>query len=107
MRSGFREVFRNRSEPAPDDAWERFSAALDDDFKTPAALAVMHEWRDHDLLSPGARASSGSSRSRQEDAPPERSSHSPSDGRLRARRVTSIEADRLRVQIEAAGLGRA
>ena len=35
---------------APDGAWERFSAALDDDFNTPAALAVMHEWRDHELL---------------------------------------------------------
>ena len=47
---GFREVFRNASEPAPADSWERFAAALDDDFNTAAALAVMHEWRDHDLL---------------------------------------------------------
>ena len=38
------------SEPAADGAWERFAAALDDDFSTPAALAVMHEWRDHGLL---------------------------------------------------------
>ena len=27
-----------------------FAAALDDDFNTPAALAVMHGWRDHELL---------------------------------------------------------
>ncbi len=46
----FRDVFRGSSEPAPPDAWARFAAALDDDFSTPAALAVMHEWRDHDLL---------------------------------------------------------
>ena len=46
----FREVFRNPSEAAPPDAWERFAAALDDDFNTAEALAVMHEWRDHDLL---------------------------------------------------------
>ena len=46
----FREVFRNPSEPAPADAWATFSAALDDDFNTPEALALMHEWRDHDLL---------------------------------------------------------
>ncbi len=46
----FREVFRGASEQAPADAWERFAAALEDDFNTPAALAVMHEWRDHDLL---------------------------------------------------------
>src|SRR4051812_37193996 len=45
----FRDVFRAASEPAPDGAWERFEAALDDDFNTPDALAVMHEWRDHDL----------------------------------------------------------
>ena len=46
----FREVFRAPSQPAPDGAWERFAAALEDDFNTPAALAVMHEWRDHELL---------------------------------------------------------
>ncbi|HEX2432400.1 MAG TPA: DALR domain-containing protein, partial [Gaiellaceae bacterium] len=45
-----REVFRNPSEPAPAGAWERFAAALDDDFNTPEALAEMHEWRDHELL---------------------------------------------------------
>ena len=47
---GLREVFRNPSEPAPADAWERFTEALDDDFSTPQALALMHEWRDHELL---------------------------------------------------------
>ncbi len=46
----FREVFRNPHEPAAADAWQRFAAALEDDFSTPAALAVMHEWRDHELL---------------------------------------------------------
>ena len=28
----------------------RFAAALEDDFNTPEALAVMHGWRDHELL---------------------------------------------------------
>jgi cysteinyl-tRNA synthetase len=46
----FRDVFRAPSQPALEGAWERFAAALDDDFNTPDALAVMHEWRDHDLL---------------------------------------------------------
>ena len=36
--------------PAADGEWERFAAALDDDFNTPEALAVMHGWRDHELL---------------------------------------------------------
>jgi cysteinyl-tRNA synthetase len=46
----FREVFRNPSVPAGDGEWERFAAALDDDFNTPEALAIMHGWRDHELL---------------------------------------------------------
>ena len=46
----FRNVFRSSSEAAGEGAWERFAAALDDDFSTPGALAVMHEWRDHELL---------------------------------------------------------
>jgi cysteinyl-tRNA synthetase len=38
--------------------WEDFQAALDDDFNTPQALALMHEWRragNHYLLSNGLR----------------------------------------------------
>ena len=31
----FRDVFRSPSRPAPDGAWERFAAALEDDFNTP------------------------------------------------------------------------
>ena len=49
----FREVFRNPSVPAAEGEWERFAAALDDDFNTPEALAVMHGWRDHELLRRG------------------------------------------------------
>ena len=42
----FRELCSGgTSVPAPDDAWDRVSAALEDDFNTPAALAVMHDWR--------------------------------------------------------------
>ncbi len=47
---GLREVFRATSAPAAPDAWERFAATLEDDFNTPAALAIMHEWHDHNLL---------------------------------------------------------
>ncbi len=46
----FREVFRNPSVPAGEGEWKRFAAALDDDFNTPEALAIMHGWRDHELL---------------------------------------------------------
>jgi cysteinyl-tRNA synthetase len=44
----FRNVFRGPSEESGD--WEAFAATLDDDFNTPEALAVMHRWRDHELL---------------------------------------------------------
>ena len=44
----FRNVFRSPSEPVGD--WTAFEAALDDDFNTPEALAILHGWRDHELL---------------------------------------------------------
>jgi cysteinyl-tRNA synthetase len=48
---GFRNVFRSPSEPGAD--WGAFEAALDDDFNTPEALALLHGWRDHELLRRG------------------------------------------------------
>ena len=40
----FRTAFRvAETRPAP--GWAAFAAALDDDFNTPAALALLHEWR--------------------------------------------------------------
>jgi cysteinyl-tRNA synthetase len=47
----FRNVFRGESGEGGD--WEAFAGALEDDFNTPDALAVMHGWRDHDLLRRG------------------------------------------------------
>src|SRR5438876_10909803 len=44
----FREVFRGEPQPVGD--WDEFAAALEDDFNTPDALAVLHGWRDHELL---------------------------------------------------------
>jgi cysteinyl-tRNA synthetase len=42
---GFQGAFRvPRAEPPPDE-WDRLSAVLDDDFNTPDALALLHEWR--------------------------------------------------------------
>ncbi len=40
------EGLRNalRAEPRAAGDWVRFAAALDDDFNTPAALAILHEW---------------------------------------------------------------
>ena len=41
----FRNSFRDKAGSTSDADWERFFAALDDDFNTPNALALLHEWR--------------------------------------------------------------
>ena len=98
----FRDVFRNPHEPAPEGSWERFAEALDDDFNTPAALAVMHEWRDHDLLRRALGIFGLESLAEEEAAPAE-------IVELAARRQAAREsrdfdeADRLRHELEAAG----
>ena len=43
-RSFQQAIYENR-DPAPSVGWEPFEAALDDDFNTAQALAVLHEWR--------------------------------------------------------------
>src|SRR5262245_25316512 len=99
---GFREVFRNASEHAQEGAWERFAGALDDDFNTAAALAVMHEWRDHDRLRRALGVFGLDSLADADSAPAE-------IVELAERRVSArsekdfAEADRLRAEIEEAG----
>jgi cysteinyl-tRNA synthetase len=98
----FRDVFRGPSLPAPEGAWERFAAALDDDFNTPEALAVMHEWRDHELLRRALDVFGLASLAEQQEAPAE--VHSLAERRLRARRKSDFDAaDRIRSEIERAG----
>src|ERR671922_913234 len=99
---GLREVFRNPSVDSPPDAWERFSAALEDDFNTPEALAVMHEWRDHDLLRRGLELFGLESLAESTDAPAEL--HELAARRAAARGDGDFgAADELRAEIEAAG----
>ena len=100
--AGFREVFRGASEPAGDGAWERFAAALDDDFNTPAALAVMHEWRDHDVLRRALDVFGLGSLAEADEAPPEVVALAQRRVETRAARDFDA-ADALREQIEAAG----
>jgi cysteinyl-tRNA synthetase len=99
---GFREVFRNPSEPAAPDAWKRFQGALDDDFNTPEALATMHEWRDHDLLRRALDLFGLGSLAESKDAPEDVVELAE---RRRAARAAGEfdEADRLREQIDTAG----
>jgi cysteinyl-tRNA synthetase len=99
---GFREVFRGPSEPAAAGEWERFEAALEDDFNTPDALAVMHGWRDHELLRRALDIFGLASVAEEQDAPPEVVELARQRQEARAARNFD-EADRLRAEIEAAG----
>jgi cysteinyl-tRNA synthetase len=97
-----RDVFRAPSEPAHDGAWDRFAAALDDDFNTPEALAVMHEWKDHELLVRALDVFGLATLAEQREAPAE--VRELAERRRDARARGDYHAgDRLRDEIEAAG----
>jgi cysteinyl-tRNA synthetase len=95
-----RNVFRSPSEPVGD--WAAFEAALDDDFNTPEALALLHGWRDHELLRRGLGIFGLASLAESAEAPARVVS-------LAEQRQTAREAgdfagaDRLRAEIAAAG----
>src|SRR5215208_1204060 len=96
----FRNVFRGPSDPGG--AWGAFSAALDDDFNTPDALAVMHGWRDHDLLRRGLEVFGVESLAEAESAPAELEELA--RARLEARTQKDFAtSDRLRDEIAEAG----
>jgi cysteinyl-tRNA synthetase len=99
---GFRDVFRSPSVPAAAGEWDRFEAALEDDFNTPDALAIMHGWRDHGLLRRALDIFGLASLAEAEDAPPEVLELARQRQEARAARDFD-EADRLRAEIEAAG----
>jgi cysteinyl-tRNA synthetase len=96
----FREVFRGESIGGDD--WDAFAAALEDDFNTPEALAVLHGWRDHELLRHALEIFGLSSLAEEVDAPPEVVELAERRRAARAARDFD-EADRLRAEIEAAG----
>jgi cysteinyl-tRNA synthetase len=101
---GFRNVLRSPSQPAPEPVgeWARFEAALDDDFNTPEALAVMHGWRDHELLRRAFGIFGLESLAEVEEAPAEVVALA--EQRRTAREGKDFaEADRLRAEIESAG----
>jgi cysteinyl-tRNA synthetase len=69
-----RNAFTLEAAPAEEERWSAFAAALDDDFDTPAALAVLHEWatlRQLDLLRRGLAVFGLESVAEREQAPPE------------------------------------
>ncbi len=97
---GLREVFRNPSEAGG--SWEDLAKALEDDFNTPEALAVMHGWRDHELLRRGLDLFGLGSLAVEDAAPDEL--HGLARQRVEVRAGGDYEeADRLRQEIEDAG----
>jgi cysteinyl-tRNA synthetase len=96
----FRNVFRSASEP--EDDWDAFVDALEDDFNTPEALAIMHGWRDHELLRRALAIFGLESLAERAEAPPEVVKLA--EARQRAREAGDFgEADRLRDEIAEAG----
>src|SRR5436190_7837307 len=96
----FRNVFRAPNEPGGH--WSALVEALEDDFNTPAALAVLNGWRDHELLRRGLDLFGLGSLAADEAAPPEVISLAEKREAARAKRDFAA-ADELRGQIEAAG----
>jgi cysteinyl-tRNA synthetase len=101
--TSFLNTFLSQAQPQPAPSWEDFAAALNDDFNTPAALAILHEWRftaQRELLGKGLKLF-GLVYSAQA-APPDLEKKA--RARLRARAANDFaEADELRHEIEAAG----
>jgi cysteinyl-tRNA synthetase len=100
--AGFREVFRNPTQAADESAWQSLAAALEDDFNTPAALAVMHGLRDHRVLRQALDVFGLASLAKSDAAPAEIVELAHRRQQARVARDFD-EADRLRAEIEAAG----
>jgi len=97
----FRNMFTLADEPGAGD-WAAFEAALDDDFNTPEALALMHSWRDHSLLRRGLGIFGLASLGERAEAPLEVVELA--EARHGAREAKDFaESDRLRDEIAALG----
>ena len=100
-----RNAFTLEAAEHDESRWAAFASALDDDFDTPAALAVMHEWasdRQLELLARGLAIFGLASLAERAEAPAEVAA-------LAARRAEARgakrfdESDRLRDELAAAG----
>jgi cysteinyl-tRNA synthetase len=96
----FREVFRGESQPVGE--WDELAAALEDDFNTPEALAVLHGWRDHELLQRALGVFGLASLAERREAPSNVVLLAEQRQAARAARNFDL-ADKLRAEIEAAG----
>jgi cysteinyl-tRNA synthetase len=101
----FRNVFTEQRARRDLSKWDDFAMALEEDFDTPRALAVMHEWastKQLDLLKEALEIFG--LKSVTEPEPPPEELVALADQRVAAREAKDFEtADRLRGEIEAAG----
>ncbi len=100
-----RNAFTQQPAEDADDGWDAFAAALEDDFDTPRALAVLHGFaseRRLGLLRRGLAVFGLESLAAREQAPPEISALAEQRERARAQRDFET-ADRLRDELAAAG----
>jgi len=104
-RDTLRNAFTQEPAPVEEEGWAAFAAALDDDFDTPAALAVLHDWataRQLGLLRRGLRVFGLESLAEREAAPPEIVELA--EARVRARGERDFAtSDRLRDELAALG----
>jgi cysteinyl-tRNA synthetase len=100
-----RNAFTRDASEHDESGWQDFVAALDDDFDTPAALAVLHDWASRgqlELLRRGLAVFGLESLAERAEAPPEIAELA--ERRLRARAERDFEtSDRLRDELAAAG----
>jgi len=101
----FRNAFLGDAREAPPQEWPRLAAVLDDDFNTPDALALFHEWRAAGQLEPlrrGLALFGLGSIGEQQEAPAEIVELARRRQDARAARDFAA-ADRLRAEIEVTG----
>ena len=104
-RDTLRNAFTQESAPVEEERWQALVDALEDDFDTPAALAVLHGWADDrqlDLLRRGLEIFGLGSLAEREEAPPEVVDLAERRARARAERDFQT-SDRLRDELAAHG----
>ena len=101
----FRDGFGGQAVESPAGEWDRLVAVLDDDFNTPDALRLLHDWRRagyHDLVRRGLDIFGLAALAEQVQAPPEIVELAEERREARAERDWR-ESDRLRDEIAARG----
>jgi cysteinyl-tRNA synthetase len=101
----FRDGFTGESREAPDGEWDRLVAVLDDDFNTPEALRLLHDWRRagyHELVRRGLDVFGLGALAEQEQAPAQIVELAEQRREARTQRDWA-ESDRLRDEIAALG----